>query len=388
MDASGKDDVLKFEDLGVDYLFVDEAHAYKNLFLFTKMNNVAGISNAASQRASDLKLKCEYLQELHGSDRGVVFATGTPISNSMTEMYTMQTYLQPSTLKDLGITFFDGWAADFGETVTSMELSPSGQGYRARTRFAKFTNLPELLKLYRAFADVQTADMVKLNVPEAKRQVINLKPSDTTIELAEEIAERADRIYGGGVDSHIDNMLKVTSDGKKLALDPRCFVPTCKDEEGSKLNACAQNIYEIWSDTADIRGTQIVFCDLSTPKSRFEDYVYGTDFDAYNDLKYKLVQKGIPSDEIAFIHDADTEEQKQKLFDNVNSGRVRVLIGSTEKCGAGTNVQKRLVRTYRQHGKVRRGNQRTKAACGTSPYRHTIPPKRYGTERGAHYQAR
>lgn len=343
MDTSSKDDVLKFEDLGVDYLYVDEAHAYKNLFLFTKMNNVAGISNAASQRASDLKLKCEYLQELHGSDRGVVFATGTPISNSMTEMYTMQTYLQPSTLKDLGITFFDGWAADFGETVTSMELSPSGQGYRARTRFAKFTNLPELLKLYRAFADVQTADMVKLNVPEAKRQVINLKPSDTTIELAEEIADRADRIYGGGVDSHIDNMLKVTSDGKKLALDPRCFVPTCKDEEGSKINACAQNIYEIWSDTADIRGTQIVFCDLSTPKVRFEDYVYGTDFDAYNDLKYKLVQKGIPSEEIAFIHDANTEEQKQKLFDNVNSGRVRVLIGSTEKCGAGTNVQKRLV---------------------------------------------
>ena len=343
MDTSSKDDVLKFEDLGVDYLFVDEAHAYKNLFLFTKMNNVAGISNAASQRASDLKLKCEYLQELHGSDRGVVFATGTPISNSMTEMYTMQTYLQPSTLKDLGITFFDGWAADFGETVTSMELSPSGQGYRARTRFAKFTNLPELLKLYRAFADVQTADMVKLNVPEAERHVVNLKPSDTTIELAEEIAERADRIYGGGVDSHIDNMLKVTSDGKKLALDPRCFVPTCKDEEGSKLNACAQNIYEIWSDTSDIKGTQIVFCDLSTPKSRFEDYVYGTDFDAYNDLKYKLVQKGIPSEEIAFIHDANTEEQKQKLFDNVNSGRVRVLIGSTEKCGAGTNVQKRLV---------------------------------------------
>ena len=343
MDTSGKDDVLKFEDLGVDYLFVDEAHAYKNLFLFTKMNNVAGISNAASQRASDLKLKCEYLQELHGSDRGVVFATGTPISNSMTEMYTMQTYLQPSTLRDIGITFFDGWAADFGETVTSMELSPSGQGYRARTRFAKFTNLPELLKLYRAFADVQTADMVKLNVPEAERHVVNLKPSDTTIELAEEIAERADRIYGGGVDSHIDNMLKVTSDGKKLALDPRCFVPTCKDEEGSKLNACAQNIYEIWSDTSDIKGTQIVFCDLSTPKSRFEDYVYGTDFDAYNDLKYKLVQKGIPSEEIAFIHDANTEEQKQKLFDNVNSGRVRVLIGSTEKCGAGTNVQKRLV---------------------------------------------
>ena len=343
MADAGKDGVLKFEDLGVDYLFVDEAQNFKNLFLFSKMNNVAGISNAASQRASDLKLKCEYLQELHGSDRGVVFATGTPISNSMTEMYTMQTYLQPSVLRDLGITFFDGWAADFGETVTAMELSPSGQGYRARTRFAKFTNLPELLKLYRSFADVQTADMVKLNVPEAKRHVINLKPSDTIIELAEEIADRADRIYGGGVDSHIDNMLKVTSDGKKLALDPRCFVPTCKDEEGSKLNACAQNIFEIWEDTKDIKGTQIVFCDLSTPKVRFEDYTYGTDFDAYNDLKHKLVQKGIPAQEIAFIHEANTDEQKQALFDKVNAGAVRVLIGSTEKCGAGTNVQKRLV---------------------------------------------
>ena len=343
MADAGKDGVLKFEDLGVDYLFVDEAQNFKNLFLFSKMNNVAGISNAASQRASDLKLKCEYLQELHGSDRGVVFATGTPISNSMTEMYTMQTYLQPSVLRDLGITFFDGWAADFGETVTAMELSPSGQGYRARTRFAKFTNLPELLKLYRSFADVQTADMVKLNVPEAERHVINLKPSDTVIELAEEIADRADRIYGGGVDSHIDNMLKVTSDGKKLALDPRCFVPTSEDGEGSKLNACAQNIYEIWEDTQSIKGTQIVFCDLSTPKVRFEDYTYGTDFDAYNDLKYKLVQMGIPKEQIAFIHEAGTDEQKQALFDKVNAGAVRVLIGSTEKCGAGTNVQKRLV---------------------------------------------
>lgn len=343
MDASGKDDVLKFEDLGIDYLFVDEAHAYKNLFLFTKMNNVAGISTAASQRASDLKLKCEYLQELHGSDRGVVFATGTPISNSMTEMYTMQTYLQPSVLKKLGMTFFDGWAADFGETITSMELSPSGQGYRARTRFAKFTNLPELLKLYCAFADVQTADMVKLNVPEAEKQVITLKPSDTVIELAEEIAERVDRIHDGNVDPHEDNMLKITSDGKKLALDPRCFVPESQDEEGSKLNECAQRIYEVWTDTSDKKGTQIVFCDLSTPKVKYEDYEYGKDFDAYNDLKYKLVQRGIPAREIAYIHEANTDEQKQALFDRVNSGAVRVLIGSTEKCGAGTNVQKRLV---------------------------------------------
>ena len=343
MDASGKDDVLKFEDLGVDYLFVDEAHSYKNLFLFTKMNNVAGISTAASQRASDLKLKCEYLQEIRGSDRGVVFATGTPISNSMTEMYTMQTYLQPSVLKELGMTFFDGWAADFGETITSMELSPSGQGYRAMTRFAKFTNLPELLKLYRSFADVQTSDMVKLDVPEAERQVISLKPSDTTIELAEEIAERADRIHDGHVDPHEDNMLKITSDGKKLALDPRCFVPESQDEEGSKLNECAQRIFEVWTDTKDRKGTQIVFCDLSTPKVRFEDYEYGKDFDAYNDLKYKLVRMGIPQEEIAYIHEANTDEQKQALFDKVNSGAVRVLLGSTEKCGAGTNVQKRLV---------------------------------------------
>lgn len=343
MDDKKKDSVLDFESLGVDYLYIDEAHYYKNLFLFTKMSNVAGISNAASARASDLKLKCEYLQELHDSDKGVVFATGTPISNSMTEMYTMQTYLQPSDLKDAGITFFDGWAADFGETVTSMELAPSGQGYRARTRFAKFTNLPELLTMYRSFADVQTADMVKLDVPEAERKVIGLKPSDTTIELAERIAERAEEIYGGGVDPHIDNMLKVTSDGKKLALDPRCYVSGSEDEAGSKLNECAERIREIWEETAESKGAQIVFCDLSTPKGKFEDYVYGTDFDAYNDLKYKLVQKGIPSSEIAFIHDATTEEQKQTLFDNVNAGKVRVLIGSTEKCGAGTNVQKRLV---------------------------------------------
>lgn len=274
MDDGKKDSVLDFESLGVDYLYIDEAHYYKNLFLFTKMNNVAGISNAASARASDLKLKCEYLQELHKNDKGVVFATGTPISNSMTEMYTMQTYLQPSTLEKAGITYFDGWAADFGETITSMELAPSGQGYRARTRFSKFTNLPELLTMYRSFADVQTADMVKLNVPEAERVVVNLKPSDTTIKLAEEIAARAERIYGGGVDSRIDNMLKVTSDGKKLALDPRCHIKGSEDEAESKLNECAQRIREIWEDTAESKGTQIVFCDLSTPKSRFRTIIY------------------------------------------------------------------------------------------------------------------
>lgn len=343
MDGHKKDDVLIFENLGVDYLYVDEAHYYKNLFLFTKMNNVAGISNAASQRASDLKLKCEYLQELHDSDRGIVFATGTPISNSMTEMYTMQTYLQPQELKNSGITFFDGWAADFGETVTSMELSPSGQGYRTRTRFSKFTNLPELQKMYRSFADVITSDMVKLDVPEAEKKVITLKPSETVIELAEEIAERADKIYEGGVDPHEDNMLKVTSDGKKLALDPRCLNPNAQDEGGGKLSVAAENIYGIWESAGAERLTQIVFCDLSTPKMKFAEYRHGVDFDAYNELKYKLVQKGIPEEEIAYIHDASTDEQKQALFDKVNSGAVRILIGSTEKCGAGTNVQKKLV---------------------------------------------
>ena len=341
LDETKKDNVLIFEKLGVDYLFVDEADAYKNLFLYTKMNNVAGISNAASARASDLQLKIEYINELHGGDKGVVFATGTPISNSMTEMYTMQTYLQKQTLARLGIDYFDAWAADFGETVTALELAPSGKGYRARTRFAKFTNLPELLTLYHSFADVKTD--VKLDVPEAERKVIALKPSDTVIDLTEEIAKRADAIYAGGVDPHIDNMLKVTGDGKKLALDPRCIDPLLSDESGSKLNFCADNVYEEWKNSADIKGTQLVFCDLSTPKKPYSEYEYGKDFDAYNDLKHKLIERGIPENEIAFIHDANTDRAKQDLFDKINAGAVRVLIGSTEKCGAGTNVQKRLV---------------------------------------------
>ena len=341
LDESKKDNVLIFEKLGVDYLFVDEADAYKNLFLYTKMNNVAGISNAASARASDLQLKIEYINELHGGDKGVVFATGTPISNSMTEMYTMQTYLQKRTLEKLGIDYFDAWAADFGETVTALELAPSGKGYRARTRFAKFTNLPELLTLYHSFADVKTD--VKLDVPEAERKVITLKPSDTVIDLTEEIAKRADAIYAGGVDPHIDNMLKVTGNGKKLALDPRCIDPLLPDESGSKLNYCADNVYEEWKNSTDIKGTQLVFCDLSTPKKPYSEYVYGKDFDAYNDLKHKLVERGIPENEIAFIHDANTDKAKQDLFNAINAGTVRVLIGSTEKCGAGTNVQERLV---------------------------------------------
>jgi len=343
LDDNKKDDVFIFEKLGVDYLFVDEAHAYKNKYLFTKMNNVAGISTTASQRASDLELKCEYINELHGGDKGVVFATGTPISNSMTEMYTMQSYLQKRALQEAGHTFFDSWASDFGETITSLEMTPSGQGYKAKTRFAKFANLPELLTFYRIFADVQTADMVKLDVPEVDRRIIKLKPSETVLQLAEEIAERAEAISQGGIPPDEDNMLKITSDGKKLALDPRCFDKSAKDEENSKLSECALRIYEEWQETTDIKGTQIVFCDLSTPKKFFEDYEQGKDFDVYNELKYKLVNMGIPKEEIAFIHDAGSDKQKQALFDKVNAGTVRVLIGSTEKCGAGTNVQKLLV---------------------------------------------
>lgn len=341
-DSGKKDNVLIFENLGVDYLFVDEADAYKNLFLFTKMNNVSGISKAASARASDLQLKIEYINELHGGDKGVVFATGTPISNSMAEMYIMQTYLQKNTLRELGIDYFDGWAANFGETVTALEMAPSGQGYRARTRFAKFTNLPELMTLYRSFADVQTSETVKLDVPEAERETVTLEPSAQTIEIAESIAVRAERIYRGGVDPHMDNMLKVTSDGKKLALDIRCFDPILTDEQAGKTDVCADNVYRIYKETSDIRGTQLIFCDLSTPKKAYENYEYGKDFDVYNDLKHKLIERGVPESEIVFIHDAKTDKDKQALFDKMNEGKIRVLIGSTEKCGAGTNVQKRL----------------------------------------------
>lgn len=342
LDSGKKDDVLIFENLGVDYLFVDEADAYKNRFLYTKMNNVSGISNAASARASDMQLKIEYINELHGGDKGVVFATGTPISNSMAEMYIMQSYLQKNTLEELGINYFDGWAADFGETVTALEMAPSGQGYRARTRFAKFTNLPELMTLYRSFADVQTADMVKLDVPEAERITVTLEPNEQTVQIAEEIAKRAEAIYGGSVDPHEDNMLKVTSDGKKLALDVRCFDPFLKDEGSGKLDECADNAAKVYEETNALRGTQLIFCDLSTPKKPYESYEYGKDFDVYNDLKHKLIERGIPAEEIAFIHDAKTDKEKQALFDKMNEGRIRILIGSTEKCGAGTNVQKRL----------------------------------------------
>ena len=342
-DSTNKDDLIKFEDLGVDYLFVDEAHKYKNKFIFTKMNNVAGISRAMSNRATDLDLKCEYINELHGGNKGLVFATGTPISNSMVEMYTMQSYMQRNKLKELGMNYFDAWAANFGETQTALELAPSGNGYRTRTRFAKFTNLPELMKLYRSFADVKTADMLSLPVPKANKITITCKPSEEVLKLNEDISERAERINNGSVKPEIDNMLKITSDGKKLALDPRCYNEFAQDDEINKVNQCVNNVYNIWEKTTDKRSTQIIFCDLSTPKTLYENYNPETDFDVYNDIKYKLVQKGIPESEIRFIHEANTDLQKQTLFDLVKNGNVRVIIGSTEKCGAGTNIQNKLI---------------------------------------------
>lgn len=342
MDDKTKDTVLTFENLGVDYLFVDESDAYKNLFLFTKMNNVSGLSNAASRRASDMKLKCEYLNELHGGDKGVVFATGTPISNSLCELYTLQRYLRQNALNELGLQYFDSWAANFAEKTTALELAPSGQGYRTRTRFSKFKNLPELMTLYAEFADLLPEGTVKLDIPETEKKIITLKPSESVIELTQQIAARADRVYQGGVDPHEDNMLKITSDGKKLALDPRCLDLFAADEAGNKLNACAAQVYEYWKQTEKFQGTQLVFCDLATPKQMFESYECGKNFDAYNELKCKLVEKGIPQEQIAYIHEAKKDNEKLNLFNKVNAGKIRILLGSTEKCGAGTNVQKRL----------------------------------------------
>lgn len=342
-DSSSKDSLIKFEDLGVDYLFVDEAHKYKNKFIFTKMNNVAGISKAMSYRATDLDMKCEYINELHNAEKGVVFATGTPISNSMVEMFTMQSYMQRNELAKAGLNYFDAWAAAFCETQTALELAPSGNGYRTRTRFAKFTNLPELMKMYRSFADVKTAEMLNLPTPKANKITITAKPTDEVLRLNEVIQERAEAINDGRVKPEVDNMLKITSDGKKLALDPRCFDDTATDDEENKVNLCIDNVYDIWEKTTDKKSTQVIFCDMSTPKYNFSDYSPDENFDVYNDIKSKLVKKGIPEKEIRFIHEAKTDLQKQNLFDEVRNGYVRVIIGSTEKCGAGTNIQDRLI---------------------------------------------
>lgn len=334
-DQSRKDDVVTFEQLGVDRLFVDESHYFKNLFLMTKMRNVGGIAQTEAQKSSDLFMKCRYLDELTGG-RGTIFATGTPISNSMVELYTIQRYLQYGLLQEMGLIHFDDWASDFGETITAIELSPEGTGYRAKTRFAKFFNLPELMAAFKQVADIQTADMLHLPVPKANFHTEVIKPSELQQEMVKGLAERAEKIRDGGVDPHVDNMLRITNDGRKLALDMRLINPLAADDPNGKVAVCARNVYKIWEQTKEQRSTQLVFCDLSTPTK-------DGSFNVYDDLKKKLMEQGIPEDEIAFIHDADSEVKKKALFAKVRAGQIRVLMGSTQKMGAGTNVQDRLI---------------------------------------------
>lgn len=369
-----KDDVVTFEELGVDRLFVDEAHAYKNLFLTTKMRNVAGLSTSEAQKSTDMFLKCRYMDELTGG-RGVIFATGTPISNSMTEMYTMQRYLQYGTLKRNNMTHFDAWASTFGETSTAIELAPEGTGYRARTRFSKFFNLPELMSMFKEVADIKTADQLKLPTPTPHYETVVVQPTEIQKAMVQSLSERAGKVHSGSVDPRVDNMLKITSDGRKLGLDQRLINPLLPDDPGSKVNACVKNIFRIWQEGADDRLTQLVFCDISTPKGmertsqqtdtaektdspRDEDELpplepvddlmelagasseaVVSDFNVYEDIRSKLIARGVPPEEIAFIHDANTEVKKKELFAKVRAGQVRVLIGSTAKMGAGTNCR-------------------------------------------------
>ncbi len=334
-DQSRKDDLVTFEELGVDRVFVDESHYFKNLFLATKMRNVGGIAQTEAQKSSDLFMKCRYLDEITGG-RGVIFATGTPISNSMVELYTIQRYLQYDTLQEMGLIHFDDWASDFGETITAIELSPEGSGYRAKTRFAKFFNLPELMATFKQVANIQTADMLKLPVPKANFHTEVIQPSEIQQEMVRGLAERAEAIRAGGVDPRVDNMLRITNDGRKLALDMRLINPLAADDPNGKVATCARNVIRIWEQTKEQRSTQLVFCDLSTPKD-------DGSFSVYNDLKKKLMEAGIPEEEISFIHDANTEARKKELFSKVRSGQVRILMGSTQKMGAGTNVQDRLI---------------------------------------------
>ena len=334
-DQSRKDDVVTFEELGVDRLFIDESHYYKNLFLYTKMRNVGGIAQTEAQKSSDLYMKCRYLDEITGG-RGTVFATGTPISNSMVELYTIQRYLQYNTLVKNNLQHFDAWASAFGETVTAVELKPEGTGYRTKTRFSRFFNLPELMAMFKEVADIKTADMLELPVPKANYHNIAVKPSDMQKEMVASLAERAEKVRSGMVNASVDNMLKITNDGRKLALDQRMINDMLPDFEGSKVNACADNIFRIWEENSDKKSAQLVFCDLSTPKGDDE-------FSVYNDIRKKLIEKGIPADEVRFIHEADTEVKKQELFKKVRKGEVRVLLGSTQKMGAGTNCQDKLI---------------------------------------------
>ena len=337
-DQSRKDDVVTFEELGIDRLFIDESHYYKNLYLYTKMRNVGGIAQTEAQKSSDLFMKCRYLDEITGG-RGVVFATGTPISNSMVELYTIQRYLQYRTLQEHDLQHFDAWASMFGETVTAVELTPEGTGYRAKTRFAKFNNLPELMAMFKQVADIKTADMLDLPVPEVEYHNIAVKPSQVQKEMVASLGERAEKIRGGNVDSSVDNMLKVTNDGRKLALDQRMMNPMLPDEEGSKVNACVNEVFRIWEENSDKKLTQLLFCDLSTPKGAGE-------FSVYTDIRKKLIERGIPESEIKFIHEADTETKKQELFKKVRRGEVRILMGSTQKMGAGTNVQNKIIASH------------------------------------------
>lgn len=336
--ADRKDDVITFEQLGVDRLFVDESHAFKNLFLFTKMRNVAGLSTSEAQKSQDMFLKCRYMDELTGG-RGVVFATGTPVSNSMTELYTVMRYLQYGTLQQKGLTHFDCWASTFGETTTAIELAPEGTGYRARTRFAKFFNLPELMAMFKEVADIKTSDQLNLPVPEAKFETVVVQPSEHQQAMVAELSERAAVVHSGIVDSTVDNMLKITSDGRKLGLDQRLMNPLLPDDPGSKVNACVSNVLRIWEEGKEERLTQLLFCDLSTPKK-------DGSFNVYDDIRTKLIAAGVPEHEVAFIHTADTEAKKKDLFAKVRSGQVRILMGSTQKMGAGTNVQDRLIAVH------------------------------------------
>lgn len=327
--------LVTFEQLGVDRLFVDESHAFKNLFLYTKMVNVAGIQQTDAQKSSDMFLKCRYMDEITGG-RGIVFATGTPVSNSMVELYTIMRYLQYSTLERMGMRHFDSWAATFGDTVSAIELAPEGTGYRARTRFARFFNLPELISVFKEAADIQTADMLSLPVPEAEFVNVTLKPSEIQREYVSSFSERADRVRSGAVDPSVDNMLRITNDGRKCALDQRLMQEMLPDDEDSKVNACVRNAFAIWQSGIEKRTTQLIFCDLSTPKGDGH-------FNIYDDVRNKLVQMGVPKEEVAFIHEAATEAQKAELFARVRAGQVRILLGSTAKLGAGTNVQDRLI---------------------------------------------
>ena len=334
-DQTRKDDVVTFEELGVDRLFVDESHFYKNMFLYTKMRNIAGIAQTDAQKSSDMFAKCQYLDELTGG-KGVTFATGTPVSNSMVELYTIMRYLQYDTLQKMGLSHFDDWAASFGETVTAIELSPEGTGYRAKTRFARFFNLPELISLFKESADVQTADMLNLPVPKAEYINEVLKPSETQEEMVSSFADRAEAVRNGNVNPRFDNMLKITNDGRKLALDQRLMNEMLPDEPESKVNRCVDNAFKVWEESASDKGTQLIFCDLSTPKAD------GT-FNVYDDVREKLVAKGVPREEVAFIHEYNTETKKADLFAKVRAGQVRILMGSTPKLGAGTNIQDRLI---------------------------------------------